>query len=191
MDCADELMDVIAADCQNAAVAGVYGEVILIPYDAIDRAGSTIADNVISEIALKATRKAYSYSAFDNSPLGAVSLVAGTYRNTLQHDLTLRIFVKTEAIKAFVNAFVNARIVAVVKNKEMGANGETMYEAYGWDAGMVLNTLNSDTSMADGVVYELVTGNDETSKEKSIPKSVWAGTLADTETMLATLTNPV
>lgn len=181
-------MNAIAADCQNPAVAGVYGEVILLPYDAIDRAESTVTDNVISEIVLKSTRKGYSFSSFDNSPLGAVSLVAGTYRNTIQHDLTLRVFVKTEAIKSFVNSFVNARVVAIVKNKEMGAAGETMYEAYGWDAGLRLNTLNSDTTMADGVVYELVTGNDETSKEKSIQKSVWAGTLAATETMLATLT---
>lgn len=188
MDCASELMNAIAADCTDPAVAGVYGEVILLPYDAIDRVGSTLADNVISEIAMKATRKGYSFTSFDNSPLGAVSLVAGTYRNTLQHDLTLRVFVKTEAIKSFVNAFVNARVVAIVKNKDMGAAGETQYEAYGWDAGLVLNTLNADTSMADGVVYELVTGSDETSKEKSIQKSVWAGTLAETETMLATLT---
>lgn len=188
MDCASELMSVVAADCDNPAIAGMYGEVILLPFDAIDRAGSTVTDNIISEIALKASRKGYSFASFDNTPLGAVSLVQGTYRNTIQHDLTLRIFVKTEAIKKFVNAFVNARVVAIVKNKEMGANGDTMYEAYGWDSGLRLNTLNSDTTMADGVVYELVSGNDEVSKEKSIPKSVWAGTLAETETMLATLT---
>lgn len=188
MDCASELTNVVAADCQNPAVAGVYGEVILLPYDAIDRAASTVTDNVVSEIVMKATRKGYSFASFDNSPLGAVSLVVGVYHNTIQHDLTLRVFVKTESVKSFVNAFVNARVVAIVKNKEMGADGETMYEAYGWDAGLVLNALNSDTSMADGVVYELVTGNDETSKEKSVQKSVWAGTLADTETMLATLT---
>lgn len=188
MDCASELLNATAADCENPAIAGLYGEVILLPFDAIDRTASTVTDNVISEIVMKATRKGYSFTSFDNSPLGAVSLVAGTYRNTLQHDLTLRVFVKTESIKKFVNAFVNARVVAIVKNKEMGVNGDTMYEAYGWDSGLILSTLTSDTSMADGVVYELVTGNDETSKEKSIQKSVWAGTLAATETMLATLT---
>lgn len=188
MDCASELTDAIAADCQNPAVAGTYGEVILIPFDAVDRAESTVTDNVVSEIALKTGRKAYSFASLDNSPLGAVSVVAGTYRKTVQHDLTLRVFVKTEAIKTFVNAFLNARVIAVVKNKEAGASGETTYEVYGWDAGLTLNTLNSDTSMADGVVYELVSGSDEISKEKTLPKSVWAGTLATTETMLATLT---
>lgn len=187
MDCATELKNIIAADCNNPAVAGTYGEVTLVPFDAIDRSASTVADNVISAIVLKVGRKGYSFATFDNSVLGAVSLNVGTYRNNLQHDLTLRVFVKTEDVKKFVNAFVNARIVAIVKNKEMGDTGETMYEAYGYDAGLVLNTLNADTSMADGVVYELVTGNDETSKEKSVPKSVWAGSLTDTETMLDTL----
>jgi hypothetical protein len=188
MDCSSELQNVVAADCENSAIAGLYGEIILIPYGAVDRADSAISDNVISELVLKTGMKASTFSAFDNSPLGAVSLVSGTYRNTFQHDLTLRIFVKTEQIKAFVNNFGNARVIAIVKNKEMGAAGEVMYEAYGWDSGLVLNTLNSDTNMTDGIVYELVTGSDETSKENSIPKSVWAGTLAATETMLQTLT---
>lgn len=188
MDCASELMNATAADCSNPAIAGLYGEVILLPYDSIDRAASSVTDDVISEIVMKATKKGYSFASFDNSSLGAVSLVQGTYRNTIQHDLTLRVFVKTEAIKKFVNAFVNARVVAIVKNKEMGVDGDTMYEAYGWDSGLKLNTLTSDTSMADGVVYELATGNDEISKEKSIQKSVWAGSLADTEEMLASLT---
>lgn len=188
MDCVTELTNVIAADCNNPAVAGTFGEVVLVPFDAVDRAASRVENNVISELVLKNGKKGYMFSTFDNSVLGAVSLNSGTYRNNLQHDLTLRIFVKSENTKHFVNTFVNARVVAIVKNKEAGENGETMYEAYGYDAGLVLNTLNSDTSMADGVVYELVIGNDETSKEKSVPKSVWAGSLADTETMLGTLT---
>lgn len=188
MDCTTELQNLVAADCKNPAVAGLYGEVTLLPYNAIDRAGSTITDNVISEIALKGTRKGVTFSSFDNSPLGAVSLVAGTYSNSIQHDLTLRIFVKTEDAKAFVNNFVNARVVAIVTNKEGGLKGEVTYEAYGWDGGLILNTITSDTSMADGVVYELVTGNDETSKEKSIPKSVWDTDLATTASMIASLT---
>ncbi len=188
MNCASELQSLIAADCDNPAVAGLYGEATILPSDAIDRAASTVTANVISEIAMKTGKKGVTFDSFENTSLGATSITAGTYRNTLQHDVTLRIFVKTEAAKAFLNSLINARVVIILKNKEGGTSGETTYEAYGWDGGLKLNTLNADTTMADGVVYELVLGNDEVSKEKSLPKSVWAGTLAETETMLGTLT---
>ena len=188
MDCASELKSVLAADCDTPAVAGVYGKVILLPHDAIDRTVSAQADNVLSNIALKSGRKGAAFDTFDTAVLGAASLVAGTYTNTMQHDLTLRVFVKTEAVKDFVNSFINARVAAIVKNKESGTAGETTYEVYGFDAGMKLTAITSDTSMADGVVYELVLGSDETSKERSLPKSVWAGSLADTETLINSLT---
>ncbi len=188
MDCGSELNNVIAANCEIPALAGTYGEVILIPYSAIDRARSVVADDVISEIALKTGRKAYSFTTFDNAPLGAPSLVAGTYINSFQHDLTLRVFVKREEIKAFLNSLANARVVAILKNKELGEAGEVQYEAYGWDSGLVMNPLTSDTSMADGVVYEMMSGNDDISKERSLPKSVWDTDLATTEAMLASLT---
>ena len=187
MDCSTELQGLVAADCASPAIAGMYGEVTLLPHAGIDRAGSTIENNVISAITMKDGVKGVTFSTLDNSLLGAVSLNAGTYVRTLQHDLTLRIFVKNEQAKAFVNGLVNARVVAIVKNKDGGTGGEATFEAYGWDGGLVLNTITSDTSMTDGVVYELVLGNDDTSKERSVPKSVWDTDLKTTEDMIATL----
>ena len=37
MDCVTELTNVVAADCNNPAVAGTFGEVVLVPFDAVDR----------------------------------------------------------------------------------------------------------------------------------------------------------
>jgi hypothetical protein len=192
MNCTTELLSVIAADCNDPSIAGTYGDVILVPYDAIDRtltkiSGATGGQRVISELVLKSGRQGYSFAAFDNSVLGAASLNAGTYKNNFQHDLTLRVFVKNTTTKTFVNLFANARVVAIVKNKNYGSNGEDVYETYGFDSGLKLNTLTSDTTMADGVVYELVLGNDETSKEKSLPISVFDTSLSTTETMLSSL----
>lgn len=189
MDCATQLISVIAAECNNPAVAGTYGDVILIPHSAVDRVASTVTDNVISALVLKAlSQPGRVFETLDNSVLGAVSLNQGTYQNNFQHDVTLRIFIKNDGVKTFLNGFANTRVIAIVKNKEQGTAGEVTYEAYGYDAGLVLNSVTADTSMADGVVYELVTGSDDTAKEKSLPKSVWTGTLADTETMLASIT---
>ena len=182
------MRNLAAADCDNPAVAGTFGEVILVPYSAIDRTASSVtAKGVIESIVLKTGRTGYLFDAYDNSPLGAVSLVAGTYVNRWQHDATLRVFTKSEAAKEFVNGATNSRIVVIMKNKELGSDGTTQYEAYGWDAGLVLTEATGDTTITDGVVYELVFGNDETSKEKTVQKSVFDTDLDKTETMLKTL----
>lgn len=188
MDCTTELRNLVAANCDDPAVAGTYGEVIIVPYSAIDRTASAVSDKgVITSIVLLSGRSGYLFESFDNSPLGAVSLVDGTYRKTWQHDATLRVFTKNEESKEFVNGATNSRVVIIMKNKEPGPSGEVQYEAYGWDAGLVLTSATGDTTIADGVVYELVFGNDDTSKEKTVQRSVFDTDLATTEVMLKTL----
>lgn len=187
MDCTSELKNLVAASCENPAVAGTFGEVILLPYNGIDRAQSEVENGVIKSIVMKTGKKGCLFDAYDNSPLGAVSLVAGTYRNNWQHDATLRVFTKSTEAKEFVNGLTNSRVVVVLKNKEGATGGEVTYEAYGWDAGLVLTEATGDTTLADGVVYELVLGSDETSKEKTVQKSVFDTSIATTETMLKTL----
>ena len=188
MDCGTELASLVAADCENPAIAGLNGKVRLLPYNGIDRPGSTITDNVISEIVMLSGKKGFVFDSFDNSPVGSVTINAGTYQNTLNHGMVLRIFVKSEAAKDFVNKFLNARVVIITDAKEEGADGSIKYETWGWHSGLVLTDIAHTTEYTDGVVFELTTGSDETSKEKTVPKSVWAGSLTETEQMLNSLT---
>ncbi len=186
-------------------------EIILINYDDVDKTQSIVENNVITKIELKEDTKAYEFSTFGKSlDEAGATFVKGTYRNTWQHTLPLRIFVKHEDAKAFVNNFAaGTKIIAIVKNKEIGeANtaegriaGAVKYEAYGWDNGLELNESTNTVAMADGVVYSLTLGTSETAQEGSLPKSVFATknnestpSLSATEEMLSSLvverTNP-
>ena len=187
MDCTKQLMNVVAAVCDTPATAGTQGQVILLPYGGIDRILSEVTDNVIKSIIMRNNAKGNTFDTLERGVLGAPSLVAGTYVNSWQHDVTLRIFVKNEDVKKFVNAFTNSRVVAIVQNNEVGNAGDVMYEAYGWDAGLKLNEATGDTTMADGLVYEITAGNDDQAKERSLPKSVFITDIATTETMLNSL----
>ena len=184
MSCTDIDIALNAIICGRPPIAGTEPRIVFLNYSEIDRDLSIVVDNVIQEIVLKDDAIGYPFESADNSTLGAFSLNKGTYFSNWQHDLTPRIFVKTERAKKWLNKLTGARVVALVENKEMGENGDTKWEAYGWDAGLELNEATNDTTFPDNTVYVCTLGSGEASKEASIPKSVFAGTLADTELMI-------
>jgi hypothetical protein len=189
MNCSNLTQGLVAAMCNQSATVGADDDVFLINFNDIDKTESTETNNIISNITLKNDKQAYAFQTIGKSLNGSgVSFSKGTYRNTVAQNIWLRIFVKTEAVKTFVNEFISgARVVAVVKNKETGPDGQVKYEAYGWDNGLELNELAATIEMTDGVVYPLNIGSSDTAQEGSLPKSVFITSEAATEAMLAGL----
>lgn len=171
MDCSKITTGFIVADCDGPALAGTTGRVILVSFTDIDRAKSKVAANVISEIVLKQGAKGYEVDSLPNAVVGEAPITAGTYVATFQHNLTVRIFKKSEAAKKFVNQLSTARVVAIVENNERGADGEVKYEVYGWNSGLSLTDLTDSTEMTDGVAYQIGLGSSSAAQEKSLPLS--------------------
>lgn len=190
MDCSKLTAGIIAAECGKTATSGAEDDVLLINFDDIDRAESEVVDNVITKLILKSGAKAYPFTTFGKSLNDAgATFTKGTYRNTWVHNVPNRLFTKNELSKKFVNQIADgARVVEIVKNKEIGASGEVKYEAYGWDNGLELNEATTTIAMADGVVYDLNMGSSDTAQEGSLPKSVFDTDLATTELMIQGLT---
>jgi hypothetical protein len=187
MDCSKITQGLQAVNCGKPPVAGTGTRVILLNYADVDKSLSVEANNVISEILLKSGAIGYAFESLDNTNTGESSYNKTTYYGNWQHDLTMRILVKNEDAKTFVNEMNGARVVAIVENKEMGVDGEVKYEVYGWDAGLELNECTATTEMADGVVYQLKMGSGTNSKESTLPKSVFDTSLTKTEAMLDSL----
>jgi hypothetical protein len=190
MNCGELTKDLIAASCGQTAVAGLEDDVILINYNDIDKTASTVTNNVISSLLLKGSKKGFKFSTFGRSlDESGITFTKGTYRNTWAHDLYLRIFTKDEDAKKYVNEFGDgAKVVAIVRNNEIGKDGDVAYEVYGWDNGLELKESTSTVAMQDGVVYMLHIGSSDTAQEGSIPKSVFATDLETTEQMVNALT---
>lgn len=187
MNCLNIGANLIAANCDNPAVAGTGKRVVLLNYDDVDRALSVEANNVISSIVMKATKKGYKFESLGDSTLGESSLNKGTYFNTWKHDLTLRIFAKTEPAKDFANKLAGSKVIAIVENNEIGASGELKYEVYGFESGLELSEATASTDMGDKVVYQLKLSSNDKSTESSLPKSYFKTDLATTETALNSL----
>ena len=190
-NCSEIIQDVIGAECGKNATVGLEDDLILINFDDIDKPGSTVTNNVISELVLNGTKKGFKFSTIGRSmnEAGVPSVNRGTYKNTVIHSLPLRIFVKNEKVKDFVNKFIEgARVGAVVKNREIGEAGEVKYEFYGFDNGLEITTLVATTAMTDGIVYDITISSVDGAEEGSLPKSIFDTDLATTEAMLASLT---
>lgn len=187
MDLSQITAGLVAVSATRNAIAGTGSKVYLLSYSDINKTSSVVTNNVISSIIMQATKKGYIFETLDNSYDPSSDLAKGTYYSDFDHKVPLRIFSKTQAGKAFVESLKLARVVVIVENKELGANGEIKYEAYGWDAGLELMAMKSSTAMADKVVYELELGSGAKSKETSLPKSVFITSVTATETMLAGL----
>lgn len=190
MNCSELTTGLVAAECNTNATAGLEDEVILLNFADVNKASSTVSDdNIISSIVMHTGKTGFEFETFGKAyDEAGATFVKGTYRNTWQHNLPLRIFVKNENAKKFVNEFgAGAKIIAIVKNKEAGTDGEVKYEAYGWDNGMELNESTNTVAMTDGVVYTLTVGSSDTAQEGSLPKTVFDTDLTTTEEMIDAL----
>ena len=160
--------------CGKPALAGTAARVILLSFSDINKGLSEEAPtdpNVIQTIILKAGMRGYEVDSLPNATVGESSVNVGTYNRTHQHNLTVRIFKKSEAAKKFVNGLTNSRVVAIVENNERGDDGDTKFEIYGWDSGLELNELTASTEMTDGVAYLITLGSGTIAQEGSLPKS--------------------
>lgn len=190
LDCSKITTGFTMTECATPALPGTDARVILISYTDINKALSEVTDNVITSIILKSGAQGYEVDSLPNATVGEDTVNVGTYNRTHQHNLTIRIFKKSEAAKKFVNGLTNARVVAIVQNNDRGVEGDTKYEVYGWDSGLELNDLTASTEMADGVPYLFTLGSGTIAQEGTLPKSFYKTDEATTDAAVDSLLTP-
>lgn len=189
-DCSRITVGFEVEDCAAPAIAGTGPRVILVNFSDVDKGQSVVTDNVISEMLLKTGMVGYEVDSLPNATVGEDTINVNTYNRTHQHNLTIRIFKKSEAAKKFVNGVTNARVMAIVENNDRGDAGDTKYEVYGWDSGLELNDLTASTEMTDGVAYLMTLGSGTIAQETSLPKSFFNTDEATTDAAVEALLTP-
>lgn len=184
LDCSKIKTGFINQVCGKPAIAGTAARVILLSYSDVDKSKSVVTDNVISSLILKAGATGYEVDSLPNATVGSDTINAGTYLKTHQHNVVVRIFKKSEAAKKFVNGLTNARVIAIVENNDIGDNGDTKYEVYGWDSGLELTEITVTTEMTDGVAYQVTLANGTIAQEGSLPMSLFNTDAKTTDLMV-------
>lgn len=188
--CGNIINNLVMDACGKAAASGTNVRVYLANFDDVDKSKSVVANGVLTDLQMKASKKLYKLDSKPRSTEGTATYNTGTYGGSFDHSVTLRAFTKDQEVKDFMNTLVAARIIAIVENNEAGKDktgqlvGGTKYEVYGWDSGLILTEMPWSTTLSDTVTYSATLSSDENSKEGQLPLSVFKTSLEDTETML-------
>lgn len=183
IDCGKISASLTLASCASTSVA-VEPEIILINHTDIEEV--TEADGVVSAIVLKEGASGYRYETFNKGVEANATGSVGTYLTRLSHQVIFRVFTKSQEIKDQLNALMNARVVAIVKNVS-NANDEVKYEVYGLGNGLIVSDFAAPTTDGDGVVYTVTLSSDENALEAQLPASFYATSLEQTETAINAL----
>ena len=187
MDCSRITVGLIAANCAKTVVQGVGSKVILLNYEDINRDLSVVVGNVVSNIELKADVLGFEFETLPNATDVDTTIKKGKYFPETEDNVVIRIFVKTQAAKDFIESLKMGKVIPIHQNKELGEDGDTQYEAHGWDCGLEMLECKSTSAFADKVVYEIKLGFGD-AKETGLPKSVFKTSTVLTEAMLTALT---
>jgi hypothetical protein len=154
MDCSKLTTGLIAAVCAQAETAGINSAIVILSYSDIDRDLSVLSsiNDSITNVALLAGKYGYYFESIEDSHIGEVALSKGAWLSEFDHTLNTRIFVKTEAAKAYLNSLKGARVTVLVFNKAECVN-PLVVEASG-------NILTTD---------ELITGLDVLALTNLVP----------------------
>lgn len=183
----------ITRNCDDKMVTGLQDEVMLINIDDIDKDASTFdATNplIVTAITLKTTSPAasgYKIEGINFSNEHNTALVKRRFINGWDHNLMFRVFDNTPDTKKFVKEAVDARFVAIIKNRYSNRNaatnaGVTIYEVLGWEYGLEITEATRDTMDEESSGgWVLQAACDETVKEPQLPYTFWVTDEATTE----------
>lgn len=184
MDCGKIISGLVAGACGTMPIGGTATRAVILNYQDIDRDNSTVTDGVIEGITMKSGKVGYLFETVQNANEGGASFERGTYFDTYTHTVTLRIFVKSNETKAWMESLKGSRVVVLLENREQG---EGHWEVYGWDSGLTLSENTYSTTYADNVVFNPTFASDDTSHEGALPKTFYKTSDANTETMVLAL----
>ena len=186
MKCGQLSKSLTLAAC-GSSTAAIKAKIIIGNHDDIDKEASKVTDGVCSALELVNTSAgAFLYESHRNAFEGNCTLAKGTYQSSYDHQIVLRIFVKTQEAKDELNKLKDSKVFVVTESED-ARNPETRFEIYGFDNGLVLTDLQAATTDSDGVIYTVTLASDDNAKESGLPVSLYAGSLEATLTAVDAL----
>jgi len=183
MSCVDLTKGLVANTCEQP-IGGSNGRVILMNFDDIDRAALTVASGQCTALSLKSGKKGYAFTGKDDANIGSFTYSKGKYFGSYEHKITLSDFVGGAEAYEFVHQVANARLVALVQNRDIGVAGAKKYTLYGLEAGLVMNADSGTTEMTDSVIGAIELTSSENSKEPNRPINLYKTDEATTDTLV-------
>jgi len=135
----------ITPECDNPMVAGVRDKLYLINFDDLDSVTRDPANNLlITDMLLGSGKVAYTHSGKNNSINAKFALVKKDFAEVYEHTVTELIFDNSPTVKEEIDGLPKGRFIAIVENSHRGDSGNSAFEIYGLDAGLVISVHTRD-----------------------------------------------
>jgi len=161
LNCEEKLAADIIKDCDNKSIGGLEVNVVLINFDDIDKATSTIDaanDLIITNLATLSGTAGFTLEGIKQTNSASFELVKKEDSWDKYKHLFAGVILTPSATnkKSIANIASGGRYVVVVEKKFKGASQEEAFEVLGWDSGLVISTLIYNSKESDGVIkFEL------------------------------------
>tara|TARA_R110000803_G_scaffold149081_7_gene214553 strand:- start:2796 stop:3389 length:594 start_codon:yes stop_codon:yes gene_type:complete len=186
LNCEDKLSSDIAKNCDVKPIGGIEVNVVLIPFEDVDKATSTIDgtnDLLITNLATKSGTQGYFIEGIKQSQGASFELVKKEDSfDKFKHMFTGVVLTPSVANKKSLSEVSSgARYVAVVEKKWKGVTQADAFEVLGWDAGLVISEMTWNTKESDGII-KFVVASEDGFEEPYMTKNVLETDYATTKT---------
>lgn len=175
----------VTIDCDNPLQAGAEDTLILINYN--DWQNASITYNVtnpqiIENVVFASGAIGYSYDGKNNSIGPKYEFIKQAYAEVYNHEINFKVFDVSPTAKIQLELMAKGSMVGIVNNKFKGASGNSAYEVYGTDAGLVMSQnirdlLNQENQGA----FDVIIKSAESAMEPHMPKTFFDTSLAITK----------
>ena len=182
----------ITIDCDNPLVAGAKDRLILINADELLSVVKNANPLIIEGMTLiPGGAKGFVYEGKNNSIEPSHALVKKDFAEVYEHSVKFKVFTNNGFTKKELEAMAKGRVIAIVENNHLGADGESAFEIYGLDTGLVL-TVHTRTVADDATqgAYDLELKSSEKSPEPHVPASFFLTSFAITKALVDGLLVP-
>lgn len=161
----------LAPSCDNPLVGGLEIDVILMNKDDITDYTPNGTNPLVIEAVVKASGKVgYKYEGIKTSNNAKAMLVKGKYTTNYDHELSMVIFNVNGDAKKQLELLAKGMVVAFVRYKYRGTNGDAAFEILGRDQGLEATVIERDSNNADTQGgYSVTLKTPEVGKESHLP----------------------
>ncbi|MGD2113417.1 MAG: hypothetical protein PVG07_00080 [Acidobacteriota bacterium] len=160
MACANKVTADILFDCADAPKKGIDGgKAVLINWDDIDRAASTVNGSIVTDLVLKSGTSGISISWYKDLASANSSFAPNTedVDGFLQNFLC-RLATTTAEHAERANELKQGRFVVVYESKYKGVDLDDAFKVRGWDCGLKLSEMTENTLENSGsILFTLAT----------------------------------
>jgi hypothetical protein len=175
----------LTIDCDSPLQAGAEDQLILINRDDWLDAAVTyngINPQIIEAVVLASGIVAYSYQGKNNSIGPKYEFIKQTFAEVYNHEINFKVFNVDPVAKEQLEKMAKGSLVAIVNNKYKGTTGDSAYEVYGADAGLIVSqNLRDIINQENQGAFDVIIKSDEASLEPHMPKTFFITDLATTK----------